>query len=135
MMGKFSKIAVTAMTVLLVGSAVPTTASAASWHKGTPKALRGSWKRSYSQNGTKGTIRFKVTAKAISQSQTGWANTSLTNIKYRKVGAGTYKLKGTYHNGNLTQKNSHMKVKKSHGKVTYKFFWSGSYAYLGWYHK
>ncbi|WP_057878191.1 hypothetical protein [Levilactobacillus paucivorans] len=134
-MGKFSKIAVTAVTVLLVGGAVPTTASAASWHKGTPKALRGSWKRSYKQNGAKQTIHFKVTAKSIAEYRTGWASTNLTNVKYQKVSAGTYKLKGTYHNGNLTKKNSHMKIKKSHGKVTYKFSWSSSYSYLGWYHK
>lgn len=44
-MNKMGKITAT-MTALLVGGTVSTTASAATWHKGTPKALRGTWKRS-----------------------------------------------------------------------------------------
>ncbi|MCI1554363.1 MAG: hypothetical protein LKH74_10625 [Levilactobacillus sp.] len=135
-MGKFSKVAMTAMLVLLVGGAVPTTASAATWHKGTPKALRGNWKRSYNDRGSKVTIHFRIKSKSMDISRPGWAVESWSNLKYRKVGAGTYKIKGTYRNGGmLAQKNSHMKVKKSHSKVTYKNSWSKSYSYLGWFHK
>ncbi|WP_260240629.1 hypothetical protein [Levilactobacillus brevis] len=35
-MRKIAKLAMMAMTVLLVGGTVSTTASAATWHKGTP---------------------------------------------------------------------------------------------------
>jgi len=136
MIGKFSKIAVSAMTVLLVGGAVPTTASAATWHKGTPRALRGNWKRSYNDCGSKVTINFRIKSKSMSVSRPDWAVESWSNLKYQKVGASTYKIKGTYRNGSmLTEKNSHMKLVKKSGKVTYKNSWSSSYSYLGWFHK
>ncbi|AYM01487.1 hypothetical protein [Levilactobacillus yiduensis] len=135
-MGKFSKAAVTAMTVFLVGGTVSTTASAATWHKGTPKALRGNWKRSYNDRGSKVTIHFRIKSKSMNIGRPGWAAESWSSLKYQKVGAGTYKIKGTYRNGGtLTKKNSHMKLVKKSGKVTYKNSWSSSYSYLGWFHK
>ncbi|PTM21232.1 hypothetical protein DA798_11360 [Lactobacillus sp. PFC-70] len=135
-MNKTMKVFITSMTVLLVGGTVPATASAATWHKGTPRGLRGSWKRSYNDRGNKVTMHFKIKAKSINLSRPGWANEKWINLKYKKVGSGTYKIKGTYRNGgSLTKKNSHMKLMKRHGKITYKNSWSGSYAYLGWFHK
>lgn len=135
-MNKTGKIAVTAMTALLVGGSISTTASAATWHKGTPKALRGTWKRSYNDRGTKVTIRVDIASKSINIGRPGWAAEKWSNLKYQKVGAGTYKVKGTFRNGgSLTKKNSHMKLMKKNGKVTYKNSWSSSYSYLGWFHK
>lgn len=135
-MNKVVKMTVTAMTVLLMGGTVSTTASAATWHKGMPKGLRGTWKRSYNDRGTKVTMRVDISSKSFSMGRPGWAATNWTNLKYQKVGAGTYKVKGTYHNGgSFTKKNSHMKLMKKHGKMTYKNSWSSSYQYLGWFHK
>lgn len=135
-MSKIRKITVAVMTTLLVAGAVPTTANAATWHKGTPKALRGNWKRSYNDRGTKVTIHFDIKSKSMSIDRPGWASENWSNLKYQKVGSGTYKLKGTYRDGGmLTKKNSHMKLVKKSGKITYKNSWSSSYAYLGWFHK
>lgn len=135
-MNKMGKITVATMTALLVGGTVSTTASAATWHKGTPKALRGTWKRSYNDRGNKVTIQLAIASKSINIDRPGWAAESWSNLKYQKVGAGTYKIKGTYRNGgSLTKKNSHMKLMKKNGKVTYKNSWSSSYSYLGWFHK
>jgi len=135
-MNKVGKIVVTAVTALLVGGTISTTANAATWHKGTPKALRGTWKRSYNDRGTKTTIRVAIKSKSINIGRPGWATENWSNLKYQRVGAGTYKIKGTYRNGGfLTKKNSHMKLMKKNGKVTYKNSWSSSYSYLGWFHK
>lgn len=68
-------------------------------------------------------LRFSwlLLLKSINIDRPGWAAESWSNLKYQKVGAGTYKIKGTYRNGgSLTKKNSHMKLMKKNGKVTYK---------------
>lgn len=135
-MSKIMKMTMAALAVLLMSSTVATTANAATWHKGTPKALRGSWKRSYNDRGSKITIKFRIKSKSINIDRPGWASESWSNLKYHKVGSGVYKIKGTYRDGGmLTQKNSHMKLVKKAGKVTYKNSWSSSYSYLGWFHK
>ncbi|QCZ42402.1 hypothetical protein [Levilactobacillus brevis] len=134
-MNKIMKITMTGITVLTLGGMTTATASAAAWHKGTPKALRSNWKRSYYDHGTKVTINFNIKSNRMSIARPGWALENWSNLKYQKAGSGTYKIKGTYHNGMLIKKNSHMKLVKKAGKVTYKNSWSSSYSYLGWFHK
>ena len=135
-MNKLIKVSMVGLVAVTLGGTTSTTASAATWHKGTPKALRGNWKRSYNDRGSKVTIHFRIKSKSMSISRPGWAAESWSNLKYQKVGAGTYKIKGTYRNGGmLTEKNSHLKLVKKSGKVTYKNSWSSSYSYLGWFHK
>ncbi|WP_203638650.1 hypothetical protein [Levilactobacillus wangkuiensis] len=135
-MGKFSKIAVTVMTVLLVGGAVPTTASAAYWHKGTPKVLRGHWKsKSFNYNGNKAHNGWIVGKKTITSASESMPVQVWKNLKYKKAGKGTYKFKGTCYQGVTKVSNPHIKMVKKNNHLKFKISWSSSYSYLGWYHK
>ena len=93
-MRKIAKLAMTAMTVLLVGGTVSTTASAATWHKGTPKALRGKYqgKRTSSVQGFG--PAYTLTAKKFDISESNMPDQLVTHLKYKKIGTHLYRLKG-----------------------------------------
>ncbi|WP_354630750.1 hypothetical protein [Levilactobacillus brevis] len=95
-MNKVVKMTVTAMTVLLMGGTVSTTASAATWHKGVPKAIRN---KTYLMGKTKGDqdlgyvgYTFKNHDIYIAHSMDG-GHMSL-HLKYKKVGSKSYYIKG-----------------------------------------
>ena len=95
-MNKVVKMTVTAMTVLLMGGTVSTTASAATWHKGVPKAIRN---KTYLMGKTKGYqdlgyvgYTFKNHDIYIAHSMDG-GHMSL-HLKYKKVGSKSYYIKG-----------------------------------------
>lgn len=95
-MNKVVKMAVTAMTVLLMGGTVSTTASAATWHKGTPKTLRGNWKgKTFTYNGVKVRGVWVVGKKTIRSESPTMPGQTWKNLRYHKVGKGVYKVKGT----------------------------------------
>lgn len=116
---------ITAATINIDNSS--DTASAATWHKGTPKAIRGHYKR--------GNEMFTITSKEYQYGRPDWAATWMSSTKYKKSG-NAYYIIGTYHNGgSLTEKNSQMKITTKKNHVGFKFSWSSSFHYLGWFHK
>lgn len=126
--------------MVCLGMVTSTSVSAATWHKGTPKVTRGHWMKSDKVN-MGGKILsskeyFTVTKKSISDSRTGWSASYWSNVRYRKTVNGNYLVLATYHNGGmLTEKNSKMKLTKSHGKLGYKNTWSSRVSYLSWFSK
>lgn len=134
-MKKVGQFVVVALTTIMVGGVAATSASAAAWHNGTPKAMRGNWQRSYKDQGTKITMHFKVGKKTISLARGKADATNWTQLKYQKVGRNTYKLKGVYHNDNLTDKDAQLQVVLKNKQLKFKNAWNDKYAYLGWYHK
>jgi len=134
-MKKLGQMMVVALTTVMIGGVASSTANAATWHSGTPKALRGNWQRQYRDQGTKIVMHFKVSAKTIHLSRVKSAETSWTNLKYQKVGKNTYKLKGIYKNGELTDKDARLQIVTKNKKLEFKNAWSSKYDYLGWYHK
>jgi len=133
-MQKWGQIMIVALTTVTVGGAAAT-AHAATWHKGTPKALRGNWQRSYRDQGTKIVMHFKVQAQTIHLSRVKSAATTWTNLSYQKVGKHTYKLKGIYQNGELVDKDARLQIVQKNHKIEFKNAWSSKYDYLGWYHQ
>ncbi|MGP4116628.1 hypothetical protein [Levilactobacillus zymae] len=117
-MRKSLKLALTLVAGLTLGTASLNTAKAATWHKGTPKALRGSWIYHRKQVSQFGQITF--TASKYQRQDQGMPQTKGKHLKYRYVGHGTYKIhayiygaKGTgYHNGWAT-----MTIKKHNGRI------------------
>lgn len=117
--------AITGLVLLMPNTTTTQPVQAATWHHGTPKAICGDWQR--------GDSKLTITSKTFTQDRLGWATTRLTKIRYQKVNATTYKLKGTYHNGNLTTKSQHMKFVKKGSQLKFKYSWASRFQYLGWY--
>lgn len=93
---------VTLVLGLSVLSPVTQTAQAASWHKGTPKALRGKWRVKHVSTSTE---HLHITKSHVYLYSSGPFN--LKNVKYKKIGSHTYKVRGyeyTYLNANSTIK-------------------------------
>ncbi len=81
--------------VLTTGVAtVPTNASAAKWHKGTPKVIRGTYqgKRTSAAEGF-GYV-YKVTSKSFIQQYSNMSQEKSTKLKYKKLKGHTYRLVG-----------------------------------------
>lgn len=87
-------------------SSQPTTAYAqklktkATWHNGTPKALRKLWQGPYSK-AHKAQYQFEVTAKTFTA--LGYMGTYCTNVHYQYLGSHVYALRG---DGLLTGKTT-----------------------------
>ncbi|KRK89550.1 hypothetical protein [Lentilactobacillus sunkii] len=83
--------------------AVSTTANAASWHKGTPSALRGKWKtKPWTQSGYKYDYRSFISAHKIISEVRGlnggpsdMAAPTVQHARYKYLGNHLYKFKGT----------------------------------------
>lgn len=136
MMRKTGKVWLIGLTVLTMGVVTTTTttqAEAASWHAGTPKALRGTWHRTYHNQGTKIGMHFKVSGKSIDLARKHHTESKWTNLKYRQIGKGTYLLVGTYKTGELKEKSSRLKIIQKKNQLKFKNAWSSKYEYLGWY--
>lgn len=65
---------------------------ASSWHKGTPKVLRGFWIHGYHN---------AVTVNTKSYSCTGALTQMFKNAKWRSLGKGKYQLRGYQYNSSL----------------------------------
>lgn len=104
-------IATALLTAGLGFGVVNTTANAASWHKGTPKVLRGNW------NNRKGKVELQVSRKSIYvMPYNGAAISRVKSIKYRYVGNHTYQYhqkfqEGGSHTGKIRLSNNHHYVK------------------------
>jgi hypothetical protein len=85
-----------------------TVANAASWHNGTPSALRGKWKtKTYHNRFVSGYSRTYITKHSI-HTQTHTIGGSSDNMppiiehaKYRYLGNHLYTFKGTMYGGNI----------------------------------
>ncbi|VDG19692.1 hypothetical protein [Lactobacillus brevis ATCC 367] [Lactiplantibacillus mudanjiangensis] len=117
--------AITGLVLLMPNTTTTQPVQAATWHHGTPKIVRGYWKHDDSI--------VTITSKSFTQERLGWPATKFTKLRYQKVNATTYKLKGTYHNGNLATKNSHLKLVKKGSQLKFKYSWASRFQYLGWY--
>lgn len=98
---------VTSLTVIaaLLGTGVmaPATANASTWHNGTPKALRGTWKASKKD----GSVLVITKTHASYQGKGG----DLGKIKYRVNHKKSYVLKTTYGKLNVKLINkTHLKT-------------------------
>lgn len=97
---EFNKIIVSFLVLTTVGTSsiiAPSTASAAKWHTGTPKTIRGKWKKA-KWFGT-GKSRFKFYEIATIGKSTFIAQElgdpySVNHIKYKKIGKHSYLLSG-----------------------------------------
>jgi hypothetical protein len=134
-MKKLGQVMVIALTTIMVGGVAATTADAATWHNGTPKALRGNWQRAYKDQGTKIVMHFQVKAKTIHLTRKHATTSTWSQLKYQKVGKQTYKLKGTFKSKDLTDKDARLQIVLKNHKLEFKNAWSSKYDYLGWYHK
>jgi hypothetical protein len=89
----------TAVTLAGVGTLSTTTSvNASAWHKGTPKAMQGTWKNEYHQ-------KFKVTKSGLAYG--GKVGTVKTT--YKVAGHHKYQLKVNGHNVTATISAHHMK--------------------------
>lgn len=94
-----------------------TSAQAASWHKGAPKIIRGTWGDKAFLKGKMGSTLI-VTKKSLSLND---ADPHLTHLKYKKVGTRRYKFKGYEPEARKTMSLPTMHfVSKTH--VTFKFY-------------
>ncbi|OLF66254.1 hypothetical protein ADT67_12485 [Levilactobacillus brevis] len=74
---------------LSVLSPVSKTAQAATWHKGTPKALRGKWRVKHVPTSTE---RLHITKSHVYYFSVG--PYYLKNVTYKKVNHNSYKVRG-----------------------------------------
>lgn len=83
-----------ALGALAFGLAAPVSAQAATWHRGTPKALRGKYQavRKTAAQGFADEYRF--TAKTFTWAVSNMPLQRHTHLKYRSLGHHLYRLKG-----------------------------------------
>ncbi|KRK89548.1 hypothetical protein [Lentilactobacillus sunkii] len=80
-------IATAILTAGLGIGALTTTANAASWHKGTPSALRGLYQYKLPKNSALGFGTFvRITRNKIEISQSGMSARVIKNVTYHKFG-------------------------------------------------
>lgn len=101
-MNKLKSFVIIVISVVGLSTLVPITqtAQAATWHKGTPKVLRGKWRVKHVSTSTE---RLQITKSRVYLYSAGSFN--LKNVKYKKTGAHSYKVRGyeyTYLNSNST---------------------------------
>lgn len=147
-MSKIMKMTMAALTVLLMSSTVATTANAATWHKGTPKALRGKWAHSvkklqkYVDGKGVGTKQIYCDKNEFSfayykKNKPLFPMYGLTNTKYKKISTTKYLLKGVFGNSGMssTEPNTRLQIVKKGNKIKYKYSPSGHNKYSKWFYK
>lgn len=110
-------IATALLTAGLEISTVSTPSSAASWHRGTPSALRGLYQYNLPKNSALGFGTFvRITRNTIEIGQSGMSGRVIKNVKYHKFGKyyhihGHRIHMGMYNSGNenlvMYQKNNY----------------------------
>lgn len=93
-MQKLSRFIVVALTTLVVGGTVSTSASAASWHRGVPKALRGKYQDKHQTAAQGFPARLVFSAKKFTWSVSNMPVQKHSKLKYKKLRAHVYRLKG-----------------------------------------
>lgn len=69
-------------------------AQAATWHTGTPKALRGMY-QAHRENQAEGFGPvLKLTAKSVSRQNSNWPLIKITHVKYKRLKHNAYLIKG-----------------------------------------
>ncbi|RRK09293.1 hypothetical protein D1831_13490 [Lactiplantibacillus garii] len=124
-MKKFTASLLTIAATLSLSTAVTmtdTTAQAATWHKGTPKVIRGKWRVKHVSTKV---AHLKVTKSRVYLYSAG--KFYLKNVKYKKVSAKTYKVRG-YEYTYLHSKNTVSFKVKGHKILKYK----GNYPGASW---
>ncbi|KRN02644.1 hypothetical protein FD13_GL001634 [Levilactobacillus senmaizukei DSM 21775 = NBRC 103853] len=92
-MVKVGKMVMAAISALVLGGMMSTTANASRWHSGTPKAIRGEFqaKRTGAQGfGSRYSITRNQFVIGISNMPTEFIN----HLKYQKIGKHLYRVKG-----------------------------------------
>lgn len=91
------------MTIILIFSVGATQISASSWHKGTPRALRGSWRSKMTKSNDYHNkyhwvyTYFKIAPnEVIGAYSTQSDSLGIINPKYKYIGNHTYKIKGRW---------------------------------------
>ncbi|CAJ1224640.1 hypothetical protein [Lactiplantibacillus xiangfangensis] len=111
------------ISFVTVSSLNSTTAQAATWHKGTPKVLRGKWRIKHVSTRVD---RLKVTKKRVYLYSSGPFH--LKNIKYKKTGAHSYKVRGYEYTYLHAKTTISFKKIKGHKIIKYK----GNYPGASW---
>lgn len=122
-------IGLTFLTGLMIGLTGLTTANASAWHKGTPKAIRGSWVYHRKQVSQWGNIKFF--AKRYSRIDQGMPETFAKKLTYQSRGHGVYKIRGYFYALKGTGYHPHwetLTVSKHKGKIKI-------HNYSGWLHR
>jgi len=88
------------------GGAGSITANASSWHKGTPKALRGKYQKHRTSSAEGFGESITVSPKKMTISVSNMSGQYVSHLRYKKVGAHLYRLKGHMaHNGMVLARN------------------------------
>jgi len=106
---KLPIIATTALFGLTLVAPVTTTAQAATWHRGTPKALRGKWRI---EGVSTGILHLRLTKSHVYFYSMGPLY-YLKNVKYKKVGSHAYKVRGYEYTHNLEKNTLSFRTKGS----------------------
>lgn len=93
-MKKIIILSLATVTCLLTLS-VTTSSQAASWHKGTPKVLRGGYAYDKARNayGTVGVLLIKKNSCLVGEPKPLGSSIDIKNVRYKKIGK-YYRLKG-----------------------------------------
>lgn len=91
---KFGKGMLMALTVLIIGGTVPTSASASHWHKGSPKALRGKFQYKRQSTAEGFGAMYEVTKWHVEIGISNMPSQTISRLRYKKIGSHLYRLKG-----------------------------------------
>ncbi len=94
MMTKFGRVVLVMLTTLLIGGAFPTSASAAKWHKGSPKALRGNFQAKRTSSAEGFGAAFTLIKSRFEMGVSNMPVQIMSHLKYKKIGKHLYRLKG-----------------------------------------
>ncbi|MDT6979528.1 hypothetical protein [Levilactobacillus zymae] len=93
-MTRLNNLALVALTTMALGTVSTTTASAATWHTGTPKALRGKFQDRHKTAAQGFATEYTFTAKKFLWGISNMPLQTHSRLRYRKLGAHVYRLKG-----------------------------------------
>lgn len=83
----------------MLGASV--TASAASWHNGTPKAMRGKYQAKIYQQSQGFGDEYHITAHTYIYQASNMPQMKATKLRYKKIKAHTWRLKGHIHQSGM----------------------------------
>jgi len=93
---RFREIILSIIVALTVGISIPViSANAASWHRGTPRALRGKFQAVKKNSPAEGfKTEYIMSSDKMVIYSSGMPVPTITHFKYRKIGSHKYELKG-----------------------------------------
>lgn len=142
-MKKIKIFTIIALTTLGLSTVSTIPADAATWHKGFPKTLKGTWTRKYRVKQGK---KFRLTTKKIvitGHYMLDDINNSIGptlyihKAHYRKVSKNTYQFKATLTNANMSNydRPSALTITKNGKHLKYKYATPNHHKYSGWFTK